>query len=186
MNTPSSNIPLYRSQRALLFDWGDTLMRVFPEYPSPMSSWPRVEAMPYALQTLAALHPSYTLCLATNAADSTEADIRSALARVALDPYIDRVYCYRKIGVKKPRPEFFQFILEDLGLPPAQLVMVGDDYEADILGALQAGMHAVWLHPHQSSHPARSRMQVIPDLSFLPSAIRENGIGTNKIGRQGV
>src|SRR5512139_1210601 len=101
---PSTSHP--RTQRALLFDWGDTLMRVFPQYPGPMSAWPQVEALPYALETLSTLHPTFTLCLATNAADSDESDIRLALARVGLDPFLDRVYCFRKIGYKKPLPEF--------------------------------------------------------------------------------
>src|SRR5512139_810619 len=109
--TSSPSSPPPRSQYALLFDWGDTLMRVFPQYPGPMSAWPQVAAMPHALEALSILHPDYTLCLATNAADSTEAEIRLALARVALDPYLDRVYCFRKIGYKKPLPEFFNFIL---------------------------------------------------------------------------
>jgi putative hydrolase of the HAD superfamily len=37
-----------RTNRCLLFDWGDTLMRVFPEYVGPMAAWPKVEAMPHA------------------------------------------------------------------------------------------------------------------------------------------
>lgn len=160
-----------RTQPALLFDWGDTLMRVFPQYPGPMSTWPRVEAMPQAVEALASLQPAYTLCLATNAADSHEAEIRAALARVGLDAYLERVYCYRKIGHKKPSPEFFAYILEDLQLPAARAVMIGDDYEADILGALHCGLRAVWLHPHPYPQPSQPLLQVIPDLSQLSSAL---------------
>jgi putative hydrolase of the HAD superfamily len=136
-----------------------------------MSAWPQVEAIPYALETLSTLHPTCTICLATNAADSTEAEIRLALARVDLDPYLDRVYCFRKIGYKKPLPEFFNFILEDLALLPSQVVMIGDDYDADILGALHSGLHAVWLHPRPSPQPSNLHLQIIPDLSLLPSAL---------------
>jgi len=34
-----------RMIRALIFDWGDTVMRVFPEFSGPMAHWPRVEAV---------------------------------------------------------------------------------------------------------------------------------------------
>ncbi|NLE77029.1 MAG: HAD family hydrolase, partial [Chloroflexi bacterium] len=41
--------------QAILFDWGDTLMQDFPQFPGPMAQWPRVAAMPGALEALAAL-----------------------------------------------------------------------------------------------------------------------------------
>jgi putative hydrolase of the HAD superfamily len=132
--------------RAILFDWGDTLMKVFPEYSGPMKDWPRVEAVPGAAEMLERLHKDWTLCLATNAADSDEAEIRAALRRVDLERHLDKVYCFKNIGYKKPAREFFEYILRDLGLPPEQVIMVGDDYVADVLGAQQAGLKAVWFN----------------------------------------
>jgi putative hydrolase of the HAD superfamily len=130
--------------RAILFDWGDTLMRVFPQFDGPMKDWPRVEAVPGAAEMLESLHEDWTLCLATNAADSDEADIRLALARVDLDRWLDKVYCFKTIGFKKPARQFYQAILQDLGLPPERVIMVGDDYETDVLGARRIGLRAVW------------------------------------------
>ena len=132
--------------RAILFDWGDTLMKVFPEYSGPMKDWPRVEAVPGAAEMLERLHPDWTLCLATNAADSDEADIRAALRRVDLERHLDKVYCFKNIGYKKPAREFFEYILRDLSLPPEQVIMVGDNYVADVLGARQAGLRTVWVN----------------------------------------
>jgi putative hydrolase of the HAD superfamily len=169
---PASTISPSRANRTLLFDWGDTLMRVFPDSPGPMSVWPQVAAMPHAHRTLAALYPNYTLCLATNAADSTEQEIRTALARVGLDHYIDRVYCYRLIGYRKPHPEFYAFILEDLNLPPAYAVMIGDDYDADIIGALRFGLHAVWLSSTPTAQPSNPFLKTIPNLSLLPNVVK--------------
>ncbi len=45
--------------------------------------------------------------------------------------------------VGKPSPRFFALALESLGLAPAQVLMVGDDIEADVGGALGAGLAAV-------------------------------------------
>jgi HAD superfamily hydrolase (TIGR01509 family) len=130
----------------ILFDWGDTLMRVFPEYSGPMKDWPRVEAIPGAAAMLESLHQDWTICLATNAADSDEAEIRAALARVDLDRWIERVYSFKAIGYRKPSRQFFQHILSDLGLPAGQAVMVGDDYVADVLGAQACGLRAAWFN----------------------------------------
>ena len=42
--------------------------------------------------------------------------------------------------VGKPEPGFFGLALEDLGLPADEVGMVGDDAEADVLGAKRAGL----------------------------------------------
>jgi HAD superfamily hydrolase (TIGR01509 family) len=157
----------HRANQALLFDWGDTLMRVFPQYSGAMSKWPAVEAMPHAVETLNQLQSYWTLCLATNAADSQEADIRAALARVGLDILIDQVYCFRKVGYKKPLPEFFEYILRDLGMERSQVIMIGDDFEADVVGAYQIGIRAVWVNPRTVESKQMNQYWIIPDLSHL-------------------
>ena len=161
-NTP------FRPKGCLLFDWGDTLMRVFPEFPGPMKDWPRVEAIPGAAGALAALHDDWLLALATNAADSDEAGIRAALRRVDLERWLDRVYCFKKIGFKKPSPEFFQFILDDLNLSPEQVVMVGDDFENDVLGAVRCGIRAVWLNAEVAASRPGEGWQAIRSMIELP------------------
>jgi HAD superfamily hydrolase (TIGR01458 family) len=42
--------------------------------------------------------------------------------------------------VGKPAPRFFEMALRELGLPPEQVAMVGDDIETDIEGAQRVGM----------------------------------------------
>jgi len=122
-------------------------MKVFPEYSGSMHLWPRVEAVPNAKETLAALHPKRTLVVATNAQDSDETEIWAALQRVGLDESIGQVYCFCKIGQKKPAPEFFAYILNDLKVEPELAVMVGDEFSVDIMGAVQAGLRGVWFNP---------------------------------------
>jgi len=43
----------------------------------------------------------------------------------------------------KPSPEFFLAAVRSIGVEPAQVVMLGDDYEADVDGALAAGLQAM-------------------------------------------
>jgi HAD superfamily hydrolase (TIGR01458 family) len=42
----------------------------------------------------------------------------------------------------KPAPAFFQAVLSDLGTSPGETMMIGDDVEADINGALSLGLQA--------------------------------------------
>ena len=55
--------------RAIVFDWGDTLMRDFG-LPGPMALWPRVEVLPGAAAALEVLHERYRLAVASNAGES--------------------------------------------------------------------------------------------------------------------
>lgn len=43
----------------------------------------------------------------------------------------------------KPAPDFFNAGLQQLGTPPEETVMVGDDIVGDVGGALEAGLHGV-------------------------------------------
>lgn len=45
----------------------------------------------------------------------------------------------------KPAPAFFDLALASMDVPPERAVMVGDDAEADVRGALRAGMGAAFL-----------------------------------------
>lgn len=51
-----------------------------------------------------------------------------------------------EVGWRKPRQEIFRRALEDLRLPPEAVVHVGDDVEADVVGARGMGMRAVWFN----------------------------------------
>jgi putative hydrolase of the HAD superfamily len=156
----------------LLFDWGDTLMRDSKECTGPMKDWPRVEAIPGAAEMLALLHGDWTLALATNAADSDEKAIRLALQRVDLDRWLDKIYCFKKIGYKKPSLEFFQYILGDLRLAPRSLCMVGDNYEADVLGANACSIPAIWFNPHSLEERQAALHRTVHALSALPDALK--------------
>lgn len=52
-------------------------------------------------------------------------------------------------GLKKPDPTIFRAAAACFGLPPADILFVGDNPIADIVGAHAAGMSAAWLHRDQ-------------------------------------
>ena len=160
-----------KKNRCLLMDWGDTLMRNFIQFNGPMVTWPKVEALPFASQALQQLYPAWLLALATNAPDSKEVEIWAALQRADLDQWIDCIYCYHNIGFKKPSSQFFQAVLADLTLEPSQVVMLGDDFETDILGAIQAGLWALWLNEKSSEEKISTKYTTIHSLAELPKAI---------------
>ncbi len=74
--------------------------------------------------------------------------------------------------VGKPAKAFFDAAVADMGLAPAEVVMVGDDIEADIGGARTAGLQALQVRtgkfrPSDERHPtiaADGRLDSIADL----------------------
>lgn len=164
-----------RKSQCILFDWGDTLMRVFPEFNGPMSTWPHVEAIPYARQVLAELGPQWLLAFATNAAASDEADIWAALGRVDLSQFLDKAYCFRSIGHKKPSPEFFGYILDDLRMDRSRVVVVGDDFETDVLGANRSGIRAIWFNERSDEVREGKMYRTIHDFRSLSQTLRAFG-----------
>ena len=146
-------------------------MRDFPEFSGPMVTWPRVEAMPYVAEGLAQLHPHWLLALATNAAASGENDIFKALQRAGLDVFIDKIYCQRSIGHKKPALEYYDYVLGDLGLGREKVVMIGDDYAIDIAGANRSGIRAIWLTGDNIEQPPEGNYRIVHDFRELPAML---------------
>lgn len=70
----------------------------------------------------------------------------------------------------KPSADFFQIALQSMGLKPNQVLMVGDDVEADVAGAMAAGLDAclVKTGKYQAGDEARAAgCRVAEDLAAL-------------------
>jgi len=139
--------------RALVFDWGDTLMVNDPAQKGPMMNWPELAAVEGAAEALSALQSRCRLVVATNAVDSRSREVRAALARVGLNQYFQAVFTSGELGHRKPDPTFFKAVQSVLGVDPGQALMVGDDYRADILGAHRAGWRTLWFNPANRAAP---------------------------------
>lgn len=69
-----------------------------------------------------------------------------------LDRYINRMVVSEELGINKPDKRLFDFAEQATGgLRP--FLMVGDNPETDILGAMKAGWYAVWINPSQKDLP---------------------------------
>ncbi len=67
------------------------------------------------------------------------------LKDLGLAPHLDTVTYSFEAGAEKPHPRIFRSALARAGAIPERVLMVGDSYEADYLGAREAGLHAVLL-----------------------------------------
>lgn len=82
----------------------------------------------------------------------------------------------------KPAQPFFALALESLALPPREVLMVGDDIEADIGGALAAGLAAVQVktgkyRPQDANHPKVTPTGRIDSIVALQAWLENQGDG---------
>lgn len=95
---------------------------------------------PDALPTLSALSSEgYQIGLAGNQPEAAEA----ALANCGFKA--DWIASSARWRLEKPSPQFFQKVIETAGRTACEIAYVGDRLDNDVLPALAAGMHAVFL-----------------------------------------
>ncbi len=66
------------------------------------------------------------------------------LQALGIDSLFDVVLISEAEGIRKPDPEIFRRAMDLVGVEPSESVYIGDNPEADIVGALSAGMKAIW------------------------------------------
>jgi putative hydrolase of the HAD superfamily len=88
---------------------------------------------------------------------------RAKLKRFDLEPLFDAVVIEGEAGFGKPDPRIFRLALQLLDVSADQAWMVGDNLHADVKGAQQVGIFAVW------NDPAGAGLQ--PDSGVRPDRI---------------
>lgn len=93
------------------------------------------------------LNGHYNLHIITNGFDEVQ---HRKLTQSNLNKYFKTVTNSEMVGVKKPNPKIFNFALQLANSISKQSVMIGDNYEADILGAKSIGMEVVFFDIHNT------------------------------------
>lgn len=105
---------------------------------------PRMALFPDAIETLEALkRQGMKLGLITNGPAEMQ---REKLARFPVGQYFDSIVIEGVFGAGKPHPSVFHHSLAIAGVAPDDAWHVGDNLYADIGGAQDVGIHAVWIH----------------------------------------
>jgi FMN phosphatase YigB (HAD superfamily) len=94
-----------------------------------------------------ALRKGWRLVVATNPLFPKTAILqRLAWAGFPADEVpFDLIPSYETFHFAKPNPAYFSEVLAQLGAPPDPAIMIGNDFEMDILPANQSGLPAFWL-----------------------------------------
>jgi len=118
--------------------------------------------VPGTLETLGTLKARYRLGLLSNLTHAPAG--REIIERMGLGNFFDVILISGELGYRKPHPLVFERLTASLGVEKGELLYVGDDPEADVCGAMRAGIRPVW------STYTRDR-----GLRFLPAGVSGDG-----------
>lgn len=114
----------------------DDLYRLYLD--AHRSSW---QVFPDAIPTLNTLASAgYRLAVVTNGIEALQ---HAKLQTMELAPYFHAVVCADTAGSGKPDPRIFQMAAQRMGVDPSSCWHVGDQIQADAVGAVAARMHPV-------------------------------------------
>ena len=112
----------------------------------------------YTFEILEYLKDKYQLHIITNGFE--EIQIKKMESSNILH-YFNSVITSESVGVKKPNPRVFYHALEVAKAKKENSIMIGDNLEADVLGAINIGMQAIHCNFEQ---------EIIADLNIISVA----------------
>lgn len=117
-----------------------------------------VEGAEYILEYLKAKH--YTLHIISNGFKEVT-ERKCILSGIA--PYFQTITSADSVGVRKPRPEIFEYSLKLAGASKEESILIGDDWIADVVGAQNFGMDVIFFDVFKENRQ-EERLKVIQHL----------------------
>ncbi len=73
-----------------------------------------------------------------------------------IDHYFNQIITSESVGVKKPNPRVFQYALDLANANMNNSIMIGDNLEADIKGAMEFGIKAIHCNFEGENPPGKN------------------------------
>ena len=93
------------------------------------------------IEVLEYLQGNYKLHIITNGFEEVQ---NLKLEKSGIKKYFDQIITSECVGVKKPNSKIFEYAFEKANALANESIMIGDSYEADVLGALKVSMLAIY------------------------------------------
>ena len=97
----------------------------------------------HTIDILDYLSKKYKLHIITNGFQEVQ---QAKLDKSKISHYFKTVTNSEMAGVKKPNPKIFNLALNQANTSAKKSIMIGDNYEADVLGAINIGMKSIFFN----------------------------------------
>ena len=121
----------------------DKIFKISEQYINYLSSFKNL--FEGAIDLLEFLNKEYRLHIITNGFEEVQ---HFKIINSGIQPYFKYIFTAEKVGYKKPHPQIFIRALKVAETKASASMMIGDSFEADILGALNQGMKAIHFNSH--------------------------------------
>ncbi|HMR15106.1 MAG TPA: YjjG family noncanonical pyrimidine nucleotidase [Mariniflexile sp.] len=111
------------------------------------------------IEILEYLSPKYSLHIISNGFEEVQS---KKLVKSNILKYFKTVTNGEDIGIKKPHPQIFHLALEKAQTTVNKSIMIGDGYEADIVGAQNVGMEVIYFDTNNM--PVETNVNQISEL----------------------
>ncbi len=101
-----------------------------------------IHIFPDARGVMDALGEKYKLAMITNGASAWQ---REKIEKLDIGNYFEEIIVSGELGHHKPSPKIFNEMTEMMGVTPAEIIYIGNDYRKDIQGAKDAGWRTAWV-----------------------------------------
>jgi putative hydrolase of the HAD superfamily len=108
-------------------------------------------------RVLGYLYEKYTLHIISNGFKETTL---TKMDISGLNPYFRNVIISEDVGVNKPHKAIFEYALNKAEAEKHESIMIGDSLEADIRGAQDFGMKAIFFNPLKKEKPSDVEWQI--------------------------
>ncbi len=114
----------------------------------------------------------FRLGIISNGADNQ--NTYALIDKANIRPYFEFIISSAAFGKRKPHPGIFHAALNHFQVSAEQAVMVGDTFDADIVGARGVGMNSVWVTRRVKKTVTRRQVRpdaVVSTLSEIPALL---------------
>jgi len=120
-----------------------------------------------AIEVLDYLFQKYTLHIITNGFTEVQ---NTKIINSNLKKYLTCIIDSETVGVKKPHSKIFQYAYDiSKATNKSQCLMIGDNYEADVMGAIKNGFKAI--HLNSNNETLHENSIIINDLISLKAIL---------------
>lgn len=96
------------------------------------------------MELLEYLKPKYQMHILSNGFKEVQ---YKKIENSGLKPYFDKIILSDEIGINKPHADFFNYALAKSNAERSETLMIGDSWDADIVGAYNSDIHQLWFNP---------------------------------------
>jgi len=117
----------------------------------------KTNLFPEVIETLEYLKLHYRLHIITNGFNEVQ---YKKLNNSRIKHFFEKIVTSDSAGSQKPNIKIFEYALTSVNARKKESLMIGDDWEIDILGAKAYGLDQVYFNPNQLKHNGKATFEI--------------------------